>query len=310
MIRRISYSLIVFLCLGGFMVSPSDLWAHGVVGQRFFVESQSVEDPFASDEMDLLAVSHQHDSEGQTTAYSGGISKRLSPNLGFGVDWEYDVLNPKDSSAVRGWNNLGLHVKYVMVRIPEHEFIATSMIDYEWGNTGNPRIGADQFSTVTPAFMFGYGFGDLPDSLGYLKPFAVTGQLGLGSFFRNPSPDATDIAITLTYGLVLEYSLLYLQSYVKDIGLGWPFNRLVPIVEYSIDMGFNGPDFGKKTGAYYPGFVWAGRYYQFNVEAIVPINSQSGGYGAQALIHLYLDDMFPKSYTWTPFYGVLGGTQK
>lgn len=309
MIRRISFSLIALLCLGVLIVTPTDLWAHGVVGKRFFVESQSVDDPFASDEMDLLAVAHQKDSEGQSTAYSGGISKRLSPNLGFGVDWEYDVDNPKDESAVRGWNNLALHVKYTMVRIPEHEFLATAMVDYDWGNTGAKKV-REQFSTVTPTFLLGYGFGDLPDGLGYLKPFALTGSLGIGTPFRNPSSDAGEIENTLTYGLVLEYSLLYLQSYVKDIGLGWPFNRLVPIVEYSVDMGFNGPDFGKKTGAYYPGVVWAGRYYQLNLEAIVPINNKSGGNGVQALIHLYLDDMFPKSYTWTPFHGVLGGTQR
>jgi hypothetical protein len=309
MMRQLLVFFIVIVLLDGFMIFPKNLWAHGVVGKRFFPESVSVEDPFPSDEMDLLGYSHQKDSEGQSTAYSGGISKRLSPNLGFGVDWEYDVLNPKDGSADRGWNNLALHVKYTMVRIPEHEFLATAMIDYDWGNTGTKKI-REQFSTVTPTFMFGYGFGDLPEGVGYLKPFAITGQLGIGSSFRNPSTDATDISNTLTYGLVLEYSLLYLQSYVKDIGLGWPFNRLVPMVEYSVDMGFNGPDFGKKTGAYYPGFAWTGRYYQFNVEAIVPINGKSGGNGVQALIHLYLDDMFPKTYTWTPFYGVLGGTQK
>ncbi|HUK55054.1 MAG TPA: hypothetical protein VLY20_00150 [Nitrospiria bacterium] len=306
---RSMFSLIVVMCLGIFMVCPTALWAHGVVGQRFFVESESVEDPFASDEMDLLGYSHQKDSEGQATAYGGGISKRLSPNLGFGVDWEYDVDNPNDGPSERGWQNLGLHVKYTMVRIPEHEFLATAMIDYDWGNTGAKKV-RDQFSTVTPTFLFGYGFGDLPDALGYLKPFAVTGLVGIGSPFRNPSSDSSDIASDLGYGLVLEYSLLYLQSYVKDIGIGWPFNRLVPIVEYSVDMPLNGPDFGKKTGAYYPGIAWAGRFYQVNVEGIVPINSQSGGHGVQALIHLYLDDMFPKTYTWTPFYGVLGGTQR
>ncbi|HTN42173.1 MAG TPA: hypothetical protein VMN77_00080 [Nitrospiria bacterium] len=309
MLRRLSFFIILMLCLSGFMVSPTALWAHGVVGQRFFVESESVEDPFASDEMDLFDYSHQHDGEGQSTSYGGGISKRLSPNLGFGMEWEYDVDNPKEESAVRGWSNLALHVKYTMVRIPEHEFIASAMVDYDWGNTGAKKV-REQFSTVTPTLLFGYGFGDLPDSLAYLKPFALTGSLGIGSPFRNPSTDGGEIENDLSYGLVLQYSLLYLQSFVKDIGLGWPFNRLVPIMEYSVDMGFNGPDFGKKTGAYYPGIVWAGRYYQVNVEGIVPINSQSGGYGAQALIHLYLDDMFPKTYTWTPFYGVLGGTQR
>jgi hypothetical protein len=42
--------------------------------------------------------------------------------------------------------------------------------------------------------------------------------------------------------------------------------------------------------------IWAGRTMQFALEAIIPINSQSGhGVGAQAQLHWFLDDLFPHS---------------
>ena len=39
-------------------------------------------------------------------------------------------------------------------------------------------MGATPWSTITPTFYFGKGFGDLPDSAGFLRAFAVTGEVG------------------------------------------------------------------------------------------------------------------------------------
>ena len=45
-----------------------------------------------------------------------------------------------------------------------------------------------------------------------------------------------------------------------------------------------------------PGVIWVGNYFQVGVEALVPINRASGsGVGVVAQLHLYLDDMFPKT---------------
>jgi len=297
--------LAILLSIIGFVFSPAISWGHGVVGQRFFIESESVEDPFASDEMDLIAYSHQKDADGNNAnTYSGGISKRLSPNLGIGLEWEYDMISNTDGTSTDGWNNLAAHVKYMMVKIPEHEFLASVMLDWDIGGSGNQRVTEDSHSTLTPSLLFGYGLGDLPDALGVLKPFAVTGQLGIASTLR---PHNSDSSTEIDYGLVVQYSLLYLQSFVKDIGIPWPLNRLVPIVEFT----GTSPMVGGAELTLYPGIAWAGRFFQVNVEAIAPLNQQSGsGTGVQFLLHLYLDDMFPDTYTWTPFYGVLGGTQK
>jgi hypothetical protein len=296
--KILSLTLILLLTL------PTITWAHGVIGQRFIVESVTVNDPFPSDEMDLLYFGHQKDADGNNlNIWSGGISKRLSPNLSIGADWEYDVIGNTDGSTTRGFNNLGVDLKYNMIRVPEHEFLATFALGWDVGGTGNIKVTGDSHSTITPQILFGYGLGDLPDALQYLRPFAITGQLGIASTLRNHNPDSST---EFDYGLVVEYSLLYLQSFVKDIGINWPFNRLVPMVEFAGAS----PLVGGPTITAYPGLTWAGRFYQMSVEAIAPLNDQSGHTGVQFLLHLYLDDMFPKTYTWTPFYGVLGPTQR
>ncbi|HET8761038.1 MAG TPA: hypothetical protein VFN94_08210, partial [Nitrospiria bacterium] len=49
---------LLYVALTLFVVSVyGSAWGHGVVGQRFFPESLSVEDPFPSDEADFPAVS-------------------------------------------------------------------------------------------------------------------------------------------------------------------------------------------------------------------------------------------------------------
>jgi hypothetical protein len=43
-----------------------------------------------------------------------------------------------------------------------------------------------------------------------------------------------------------------------------------------------------------PGILWAGRYMQLGLEAMVPINHQTGSrVGWIAQIHFFLDDIFP-----------------
>jgi len=97
----------------------------------------------------------------------------------------------------------------------------------------------------------------------------------------------------LNVGFAVEYSLLYLQSFVKDVGLGEPFNRMIPIVEFSLQRPFGG---GPTTGTVNPGVLWAGRYMQYGLEAIIPVNSRTGGKtGVMFQIHFFLDDLFPKS---------------
>jgi hypothetical protein len=48
------------------------------------------------------------------------------------------------------------------------------------------------------------------------------------------------------------------------------------------------------TGTIQPGVIWVGNYFQVGVEAVIPVNGQSGSaIGVMGQVHLYLDDIFP-----------------
>ena len=89
---------------------------------------------------------------------------------------------------------------------------------------------------------------------------------------------------------------MYLQSAVKDIGLGAPFNRMVIIVEFPMETCMSGDCKHQTTGTVNPGIAWIGKYVELGIAAEIPMNPRSGAdTGVYALFHLFIDDLFPKS---------------
>jgi hypothetical protein len=89
---------------------------------------------------------------------------------------------------------------------------------------------------------------------------------------------------------------MYLQSFVKDIGLGAPFNRMIIVTEFPMQTNLGRDNKGQTTGTVNPGVVWAGKYIELGLAAQIPINSRSGkSVGVLGLVHLFIDDLFPKS---------------
>src|SRR5262249_50223559 len=75
-------------------------------------------------------------------------------------------------------HNFSANVKYQFYKNDAREAIASVGVDWDIGGSGQSKVGAEPFSTWTPAIFVGKGFGDLPDSVKYLRPFAVTGSAG------------------------------------------------------------------------------------------------------------------------------------
>jgi hypothetical protein len=275
--------------------------AHGFAGQRFFPATIATDDPFVSDELSAPTVSTIRNTGpggGQEIDTSVDMSKRITPNfgLGLGETWQHF------SNAPSGFGNLELSAKYQLLVNAPHEALLAVGVDAEVGGTGAKKVGADRFSTVTPALFFGKGMGDLPDSMKWLKPFAVTGSFGIGFPTRASTitdPDSGDVerhSNTFETGLAIEYNLQYLQSSVQDIGLPAPFNRMIPLVEFAFSTPFNRGQNGLATGTINPGVAWAGRYFQLTAEAIIPANNRSGrNVGGVFQIHFFLDDIFPRT---------------
>lgn len=298
------------LFIGGtsFLVAGAVL-AHGFAGKRFFPATLTVDDPFVADELSLPTVSYLKSSasdEGpamRETDFSVDLSKRITESFGMGLGAVYKQLQPDGGDTQRGFDNLEASLKYQFYQNGEHEAIASVGLDADIGGTGSKRVGAESFSTFTPAVFFGKGFGDLPQDMRFMRPFAITGQLGVSIPSNRSSTTINDEGEAsieqhpnfLQWGFTFQYSVIYLQSFVKDVGLREPFNRMIAVVELPLQTGLNRGASGT-TGTVNPGIIWSGQYAQLALEAQIPINSRSGtGIGWIAQLHFYLDDLFPKS---------------
>jgi hypothetical protein len=287
-------------------------YSHGFAGARFFPATLSTDDPFVSDELSLPTVSTirtPEDGGTRETDVSIDISKRITPDFAIEIGDTFTVLNPQEGPAANGFGNLELGGKYQLLKNGEHETIVSIGLGVEIGGTGGRSVGADSFSTWTPGIFYGKGFGDLPTAVRFLKPFALTGQLGVAiptsASTRTVTLDVqtgereVDVERhpdVLEWGFALEYSLIYLQSQVQDIGLREPFNRLIPLVEFALETPLNRGEQGQTTGTINPGVIWAGKYFQVGVEAVVPVNERTGhNVGVIAQLHFFVDDLFPHS---------------
>ena len=291
-------SRVIAAALAGTLVPGAEALAHGFAGDRFFPATILTDDPFVADEMSLPTVTRSPNaSDGtQDTAIGIDLSKRILPDLDltFSRDWHY-VQSP-GAPAVTGFSALTTGVQYQLFINAPHEAMALVGLSTTWGHTGRVQaLGEPDFTTLSPTFDFGKGLGDLPESLPYLRPFAITANLSL-DFPTKVQSNGAPNSNNFNYGFAIEYSLEYLQHHVKDIGIGHPFDHMIPLVEVALTTPLNRGLGGQTTGTVQPGLIWSGQYYQIGGELIVPVNSLSGhGIGGLVQFHLYLDDMFPRS---------------
>ena len=301
---------LVTLALASAATSPA--FAHCFIGSRFFPANITTDDPCVVDELALPTISQfatGYVPAIRQTDYAGEFSKRITEDFGVSVGRTLTHLAIPGGQNVTGFQNLETTFKYQYLTLPRSEFVASAAVSVEWGRTGRAAIGAERFSTVTPTLTFGKGFGNLPASSGWLRAFAVTGQLGYSipawSRTLNVSidPDSGDVAFdeernarVLRYGGTLQFSMPYLRANVVDLELPDVFNRLVPIVEATFSTPVaNTRTSGRVTrGSINPGIIFAADKFQIGAEAIIPVNRASGkGVGWVAQLHFYIDSIFP-----------------
>ncbi len=228
---------------------------HGFAGARFFPATLTTEDPFVADELSLPTISTiRTPEEGGTreTEFSAEIAKTITPNFGLEIGEAFTTLNPHEGKTVNGFGNLELGAKYQLLKSDQHEAIVSLGLDVEVGGTGSRSVDADSFSTWAPGILFGKGFGDLPEGIRFLRPFALTGQAGIAfptsastsSFELDQTTGEREVDLerhpdVLEWGFALEYSIPYLQAQVQDMHWGAPFDRLIPLVEFSLETPLN-----------------------------------------------------------------------
>ena len=290
--------------------------AHEIVGNRFFPATLGIDDPGVNDELSLPTVANfktGDDPSFRQRDISAEFSKRITEAFAVSFGSTYSSFRPPggpDALGAAGFQNLETTFKYRIIKDPEREFVMSVGLSVEWGGTGAESVGADPFNTYTPTLWFGKGLGDLPETLSWLRPVAVTGQVGYAIPARRSTttfsvdPDSGDLTAdtefhprVLNWGATIQYSMPYLKSAVIDLGLPDFINRFIPIVEATLQTPVSNTFTSgtMTTGTINPGFLWVGNTFQVGIEALVPINRQSGtNVGVIAQLHFYLDDIDPR----------------
>ena len=289
--------------------------AHEIVGNRFFPATLGIDDPGVNDELSLPTVANFKTGDEPSFRqrdFSGEYSKRITDAFAISIGATHSSLaapgGPTGIGA-QGFQNLETTFKYRLFKDPVHEFVMSVGLSIEWGGTGSANIGAEPFHTYTPTIYFGKGLGDLPDTLSWLRPVAITGQVGYAIPGRNFTttfgidPDSGEVsadtefhARVLNWGATIQYSMPYLKSAVIDLGLPDFINHLVPIVEATMQTPVaNTLTSGTlTTGTINPGILWVGKSVQFGIEALIPMTRATGnGLGVTAQFHVWLDYLFP-----------------
>jgi hypothetical protein len=305
--------------LSGFaiaLVPLTESVAHEIVGNRFFPATLGIDDPGVNDELSLPTVAAfktGDDPSFKQRDISVEFSKRITEAFAVSFGATHTHLSAPGGltgMGANGFQNVDTTFKYRLFKDPEHEFVMSVGLSIEWGGTGARSVGAEPFNHYTPNIYFGKGFGDLPDTLSWIRPVAITGQVGYAIPDRNSTttfgidPDTGDPTVdtefhprVLNWGGTIQYSMPYLKSAVIDLGLPDFINRFIPLVEATLQTPVSNTFTSgtMTTGTINPGFIWVGNTFQFGIEALIPINRQSGtNVGVIAQLHFYLDDIDPR----------------
>src|SRR5271155_4907487 len=231
---------------------------------------------------------------------SGELSKRITPDFGVSIGESWSQIRQPGGPTMAGFADLETTFQYQLLKDGSHELAMLLGLIVDWGGTGATNAGiGTSYSVLTPTYYFGQGFGELPDTIGWARPIALTGQVGYQipttSFIVSQGAFVPQV---LVYGASLQYSMPYLKSEVKDLQLPDFVNHLIPLVEAQLSTPVAN-NFGNSyitTGTINPGVIWVGSYFQVGLEAQVPVNRASGSsVGFLGQLHLYLDDMFPST---------------
>jgi hypothetical protein len=249
MIRLHPASLLA--ALGALACPLAPAAAHVVAGSRVFPVTLTFDDPGVSDDASFPAFSYTRSGTDGGTGPGHEVDlgfeydKTITSNTALILNDGYDIQQMNGSKTQTGWENLVITGKWQVYTNATHEFVASLGIQREIRGTGTTHTGADRYGSTTPTLYAGKGLGDLP--IGMLRPLAVTGELGYTIADKAlkqttvTDPDSGLMSMQFnngnnnawTGGISIQYSIPYLQSQVKDVGIRGIFSNLIPLVEFT-----------------------------------------------------------------------------
>lgn len=290
-------AVVVLLC----GVFTAGAHAHGVVGQRSFIEPFIAEDVNPKNEFVIGRPEWDHSRDGKTLAIGFGLEKKISDHFSLTLDSSWVEISPKakDEMHQSGFDDMGITGKYAFWINPAHEAITSIALEAR-APTGTTNVGAEKDWSFKPFLLYGKGAGDLPKSLEYLRPLAVQGDAG---FEVSTNHDRTT---TFAHNIAVQYSIPYLQSFVHDFGARWPFNDLIGVTEFNFEHPVHGAGVGEAKVTTTPGIVYMDRYVELGVAGRFPLNAAAHrelDWGIVWIVDVFIDDLFPWT-RWQPFGGM------
>jgi hypothetical protein len=85
------------------------------------------------------------------------------------------VRQLRDVGGTSGFATTDVGIKSEIYRNNQREMLVSAGVLWGIRHSGAQAVGADEPNSIQPGVFFGKGFGDLPDGLAWLQPFAVTG---------------------------------------------------------------------------------------------------------------------------------------
>ena len=301
---------IIVMAVAGLLAQPQAADAHGIAGNRYFDGTMTFDDPAVADEAIVPNFSYlplpTQGSNVLENRINWSFARLLTPTLAATLDSGWIHQNwPIGHTS--GFDKTSLGLKYEAYRNNQHEALVSVSLAWSIPHSGSAGVGTDAPSTILPGITFGKGFGDLPDSLSWLRPFAITGSfvdeqpvgtsgralvpnLATGSFQNLFSPAVE----TLRWGFSIQYSTLYLTSrFDGSSPKEEPLNQWVPLVEFRFDS----PHGQKTVATANPGLAYVAVTWQLAAEVILPMNHAGGnGPGFRAQLLLFLDDLMPSVF--------------
>jgi len=182
------------------------------------------DDPSVADEAIVPNFSTlNHPVEGGNAVdnrFDWSFTRLLTPVLQVQVDSGWIHRN-WPTARTSGFATTDVGIKSEIYRHNQHEMLGSAGLLWGIGHSGAQAVGADEPNSILPGVFFGKGFGDLPDGLAWLRPFAITGafvdELPFGVTttalgFGAPNGKAHSVLVptveTLHWGFSLQYSTL------------------------------------------------------------------------------------------------------
>ncbi len=282
------------------------LWAHGVVGQRMFIEPLFAEDANIKNELDLPRAEFLTLPVGSLRSFDAVFEKALYPDRwSIIVEQSRIHQHPRGEPAVSGFDDLEVGTKVVAVRNEKHEFVLTPAL-FVTVPTGSRSV-AEHHTAIEPALLFAKGLSDM--NLGYLRPLAVQGDVG---YEASATGERERNAI---YDMVLFYSMPYLNRFIRNADAGFDlehnlrlghsasaiFGDMFPFVEFNGSTPVAGTA-GSSATFLRPGALYMGKYFQISAAADLPLRGVGPRQrvGAVILLDFFLDEIHP-AFGWTPF---------